>query len=232
MKGVNVQLKELYSQKWNGISKLLNELNSNGEGAPVSNPLLIKLQNPVEYQDADFKLMIIGQETNGWGKFYNDLDKISDEYTAVLQGNNFKHRGTFTNHFNNILSKIRLKYPSKKIGVTWNNVLKIGKAKGRGKLSNEIISDFNNATDFFKQEVSILKPDLIIFLSGPNYDGYLRQLLPEFKSVEVKGYKQREFIELETELSAKVFRTYHPNYSNRRGKEFYEGIYDYTLGAL
>lgn len=176
--------------------------------------------------------MIVGQETNGWGKFYNDLDKISDEYSAVLQGDDFKHRGTFTNHFNNILSKIRLKYPSKKIGVSWNNILKIGKAKGRGKLSGNIIVEFNSATNFLKQEVAILKPDLIIFLSGPYYDDYIKQLLPEMKSTAVNGYTEREFVELETELSAKVFRTYHPNYSSRKGKEFYEGVYDNILKSL
>jgi hypothetical protein len=73
-----------------------------------------------------------------------------------------------------------------------------------------------------KDEIAIAKPDVVIFLSGPNYDGKINV---QFNNeVEFKPFKEqhiRETVILEHPVLPKhSYRIYHPNYLQRSKKSF------------
>ena len=55
---MNEKLKKLYESKW---SKLIKS----AKGSNAAYPLLIKVDD--NYQKADVRVMVVGQETAGWG---------------------------------------------------------------------------------------------------------------------------------------------------------------------
>jgi hypothetical protein len=59
------ELCELYQRCWSQLVEALRPLNPVEAG--LSNPLLIDL--PHDWENVRTKLMIIGQQTNGWGSF-------------------------------------------------------------------------------------------------------------------------------------------------------------------
>jgi hypothetical protein len=67
------------------------------------------------------------------------------------------------------------------------------------------------------QEVTILKPDVVVFLSGPRYDSTIRC---DFPDMEISQFNQRwpasaVGIVRATGLPAKTIRTFHPEYLQR-----------------
>ena len=77
--GINNQLKELYSGNW-------GELESEAKGiSNITHPLLIKVDETI-FCNSDIKVVIFGQETDGWqGKFPNEdsplsVDGLMDKY--------------------------------------------------------------------------------------------------------------------------------------------------------
>ena len=104
--GINQQLKELYSSKWdklinNGNEQIKSFLISKAEIIDIdkdiyqiiglqcqkckdfrkipANPLLLKV-NEEEYENSDLKVMIFGQETYGWHRFGTKLSEEMDKY--------------------------------------------------------------------------------------------------------------------------------------------------------
>lgn len=71
-----------------------------------------------------------------------------------------------------------------------------------------------------EEEIKIINPDIVLFLTGPNYDYYIKNQLKgvEFKTVENYGIRQFARVEYKS-LPKNSFRIYHPVYLRRRGLE-------------
>ena len=74
MNELNKELEKLYLSKTDGIFKMYKELNESGYD-DFSYPLLLHVWEE-EYSKAPVKLMIIGQETNGWGAKLETSDHV------------------------------------------------------------------------------------------------------------------------------------------------------------
>ncbi len=73
---MNKDLYQLYNKYW---FKLFENL---GDRKDFANPFLIKVDHD-KIRDSDLKVMIIGQETKGWGEeneIYKSIDKNIDLY--------------------------------------------------------------------------------------------------------------------------------------------------------
>jgi len=228
MKNINQQLSRLYEAHWNKLSSGLMDFVNNPEiHIKPSNPLLLKLSNEDAYLSADIKLMIVGKENNGWeGDFYNDMEsilKVYEDFAPV--GEPYGYMGSFRNHYNIITENIKSTFPDKKVSWVWNNIFKIAKSVGTGTppahIHNFIIENFN----VFRDEVLILKPHIIIFLTGSGYDTYLKQFMTYTEKTEIEGFKINQLARIHNDICSLTFRTYHPNYMNRTGKSNYTSIY-------
>jgi len=231
---INDKLKELYNTSWTKLSTKLNEvINNNNYLIKPTNPLLINLSDEENYKSSDIKVMIFGQETNDWeGPFYNDLDKISNVYNNFYQEHKFAHKGHFKNHFNGLITLFENKFPNKKIGFIWNNVIKVGKSYSKGTPPKYILDIIKDEFSVLQQEIDILRPNIILFLSGPNYDKYIIEQIPNIEKNEINGFAPNVLASFNIKNVDYVFRTYHPNKINFLGKQDYNKIYNTILAYL
>lgn len=190
------------------------------DNARPTNPLLIN--PPQGYSKSKLKVMIFGQETNGWCGGYEEnkgVDYLLDtykEFTNDCEGASYG--GCFWNGVRSYIRSFRNLDDS--ASILWNNVVKVGKYSGKGCPSPEILTWQDAWFTAVLEEVGILKPDVVIFLSGPNYDHLIHRIFTDLTFKDIKGFSPRQFARLSSQyLPALSFRTYHPNYSYR-AKQF------------
>lgn len=71
-------------------------------------------------------------------------------------------------------------------------------------------------------ELKILKPDICIFLTGPNYDDIVKAVFPNVTFETVSDVSRREFARMRhPDLPEHAYRTYHPQHLQLTSKLFY-----------
>ena len=231
MESINTQLYKLYEPVWKSLTEHCTKLAIEKCELAVAHPLFIRIDD--EYENAKFRVMIVGQETDGWiGDFssdknrksldfilndyysylYNDEDKMCKEhYEDYTPSQRLKKKGqrpfwnqaNFKFFQNGIQEGLKNDFGGDSVSFIWNNVSKLGKVS-RGKATK----DLENIEDtilkgLHKKELEILKPDVIIFTSGSSRDYLI--------SERFGGDYSRPTIFTEKEI-AKI--TFSPPYSN------------------
>ncbi|KIM10014.1 MAG: hypothetical protein KU38_08495 [Sulfurovum sp. FS08-3] len=180
--------------------------------------------------DKDIKTLI----DNHW-KFIDEFEKSENtkefgsvtveqlmyEYDKYLKHDirGKKGRTFWNNGFNWFAKKLETHYQDKKLYFIWNNVSKLGGIDETGVASQ--IKDFEHKHfHLLKNEVEILKPDIVIFLTGTNRDDDIRA---NFENVtfDLCGCSQFIFSGknkykipskiISTDLPNRTIRLYHPN---------------------
>lgn len=118
------------------------------------------------------------------------------------------------------------KFKEKKLGFFWSNVVKIGKAYDKGLPPNYILDVLKTDFNVLQEEINIIEPDVIIFISGPDYVFYINEQIANVKTEAVDGFGIREFAQMKIPNVKFSFRTYHPQKMNFLGKEKYSEIYN------
>ena len=220
---MNEQLKELYSSKWEKLSEMLHYFNFDEDNDPddkenmATHPLLIQTND--EYAKADLKVMFFGQETNEWnGVFeeYADLESVLAVYENFYLKKGYEQYGK---PFWNFIRNLKSTQSTKKIGYIWNNVLKIGKSES-GTPQQGLIKYTIDYFNVIPQEIEILKPNVLLFLSGHTYDDHIRKTIGNFSIVPIEGFSTNELCILKFDnISVDLaIRTYHPGYLQRLGE--------------
>ena len=175
--------------------------------------------------------MIIGQETNSWGgEMYGEselqtpenLMNLYDIFVNIDRGYN----SPYWNFIKNIQNLI-----SSDTKVVVNNIVKVGKKRGMGcddYINNLTLQHFN----VLLKEIEILKPNLLLFLTGPNYDARIKATLGDMNIVPVvqsvfPSINERQFAEIRfiNDKLPTAYRCYHPGYLKRsRNFENYMNI--------
>ena len=242
---MNKELKDLYVSKWDEISKKLDywqeecekEDGLNVTGNMATHPLLIKTDE--DYEKTESKIMILGKETNGWckdeineGIFEKGIgiDSIINVYDKFYLQNGSPKYGK---HFFNFVKLIKSKLSKKNVGYIWNNVLKIGKSDvgtPQQGLINYTIDSFN----VIPREIEILKPNVLLFLSGPKYDEYIEKTIGKFNVIPIEGFTLNElcilkFDDLNVDLT---IRTYHPQKLCFLGKQRKDEITEVIINLI
>ncbi len=175
---MNTELRELYEKNW---SKLIHAIDS--LDVKAANPLLIKVHE--DYVQSDVKVMIVGQETDGWFGELNQKERnIDDLMTGYFnyfyqKTDSGKRRGkrAFWNkknykYFEDDISRYFRKR-NLKVAFLWNNISKIGNI-GSGKPKKEIRALERNYFNVLKNEFNILKPDIVLFTTGSSRDSFIK----------------------------------------------------------
>lgn len=233
----NKLLKTLYTSKFQQgtpcILQLLREMRR-GENPPAY-PLLLKVNEEIHYK-ADLKIMIMGQETDSWERqqkrpftpidqsskiVASTVDDFMDTYQTFL--NEWGKNSPFWHYIKNINSSLNRLLPGKTIEIIWNNIYKIGnKEKGKNRPTNIIRSFENEHFNVIEEEVNILKPDIIIFFTGPNYEKRVEKIFPITSSIPlVSSINERELAKFQLSNGITAYRTYHPAYLKRTHKQQY-----------
>jgi hypothetical protein len=198
------------------------------------NPLFIHVSD--EYAAADVRLMVFGQETNTWGGCnydgYDDPDMVS--YLIDSEGEDdcdyksfftekacYRYGGHFWNLVKKFIGNFQAANNGKNINYIWNNLIKMGLTRNNPGTTpywyDNIIKLYFN--DMILREIDILKPDFLVFFTGPNYDRYINDIFGKPQKNMVSDFSENELCEFVIPNIKKVFRTYHPGYLYRNNSK-------------
>ncbi|WP_105199545.1 uracil-DNA glycosylase family protein [Pseudoalteromonas sp. T1lg10] len=185
---------------------------------------LLCLKASENYIKADIKVMIFGQETNDWECQFphiGGLPHLLNVYDNFFNnGKCFSYGGQFWNGFSKIQSRLRDEFSteSKSVGFIWNNVIKIGRCGEAGAPSKAVLDWQKITQNLIRKELERYKPDIVIFLSGPNYDKHIANIFNDVSFSKVSKRSDRQLAKVSSpQLPIKTIRTYHPGYLWRRG---------------
>jgi len=226
---INQELHSLYLSHWQTLIDNFNKFQNSQE--KPTNPLLLCVNE--EYASADIKIMYFGQETNTWyNPFSGDVQFVVSRYKEFFIEGHFKHRGPFKTGIKKYTEAFIKELSGKNVGILWNNIIKIGMSNRKGCPSQDILFFQKDWFQVIREEIEILKPDIILFFTGPKYDQYVRECFPDFKKY---AYPKRNEWEMARIVSSKLpkssIRTYHPNYLFRK-KQFNNYLNDTVTWAI
>lgn len=214
---VNQKLLKLFESKWEAVNKVYDALQEEEEWA-----VLHLVCVPPNYEKMKYKILIVGQENNGYG--YETEPKKSMLFTLDFQSNRYYDNAPFFSFPYSFCASINdcdnEKY-SKKSYLAWVNLKEFSFETSSKKPLNEKAQNIiDNEYNILEEEIKIINPDIVLFLTGPYYDYYIEKQLKgvEFKTVENYGIRQFARVEHEA-LPKNSFRIYHPVYLRRRSLE-------------
>ena len=212
---MNDKLFALYESKWDLLLNAFEPIH-NDERLEIkpANPLLLYIDNEEEYKNADIRVMIFGQETNSW---YDErgatIEDVQDLYDDFFNGKNcWTYGGQFWNGVKRFLESLDNKYPNKSTRLIWNNIVKIGKQGKKGFPPDYIYEIERENLHVIPDEIKILKPNLVLFLTGPNYDGIIKDNFGSLIYEALPDFSERQLARIKLEEVPFAYRTYHPNF--------------------
>lgn len=214
---INQKLLKLFESKWEAVNKVYDALQEEEEWAVLHLACV-----PPNYEKMKYKILIVGQENNGYG--YETEPKKSMLFTLDFQNGRYYDNAPFFSFPYSFCASINdcdnEKY-SKKSYLAWVNLKEFSFETSSKKPLNEKAQNIiDNEYNILEEEIKIIKPDIVLFLTGPYYDYYIEKQLKgvEFKTVENYGIRQFTRVEHEA-LPKNSFRIYHPVYLRRRSLE-------------
>ena len=214
---INQKLLKLFESKWEAVNKVYDTLQEEEEWAVLHLACV-----PYNYEKMKYKILIVGQENNGYG--YETEPKKSMLFTLDFQSNRYYDNAPFFSFPYSFCASINdcdnEKY-SKKSYLAWVNLKEFSFETSSKKPLNEKAQNIiDNEYNILEEEIKIINPDIVLFLTGPNYDYYIKAQLNgvEFKTIENYGIRQFARVEHKS-LPKNSFRIYHPVYLRRRSLE-------------
>jgi hypothetical protein len=205
---------------------------------------------PVDWAKKRRKIVVIGQETCGWGfeeacpADKNVHHQVSTLLEASLRANAVSLLIETYGKFDLAASIPKLtstpfwrmhRLISDKLcegdhrSVMWLNVVAVDYC-AQGRSSNSMWWNLNwdqvkTVSEWQKgrlrEEIKTLSPDVVIFMSGPSYDYYLKAEFCDFEkdeaSTEFEKLKLARITDSKSILPNSSYRLYHPGYINRSG---------------
>lgn len=218
----------MYQTIW--LKRVFEPCVKNNPNASLSYPFFFGVSD--KYAAADKKLMIVGQETRGWS-IYKPYWTIEDSQKWAINYLNYqldysndyvikygfvkKNTSPFWNFFK-LFSKDN-------IVPCWNNIDKAQRCiNGETfSLTQEIELELNkilpnSEKTLFQKEIEIVKPDVIVFVTGPNYYATMEAAMNLEKDSLCNNKPSHasacvEITEI-SKLDIPTFWTYHPNHIN------------------
>lgn len=250
---INAKLLALYESKKQGFNEILKK----AEALNIADKLVLNLPYATQqYVDSKVKIMLVGQESNGWSFKLNDLEG-SGEYKglcgAMERTKSFQTKKPYNKPFWTFAKGIyeachnsALTDNKPNAYFFWSNLRKICYNTPNEKDTTtthlqpddplpeslqELID--KHLDSLLLNEIQIAQPDIVLFLSGPNYDGYIKQQLEGVTfQAHVDDMPSRAAARLECPsiTHTAMLRLYHPNALRYRyGKDTHM---DYTIPIM
>jgi hypothetical protein len=226
------RLRDGYENSWPVLNSALV---SAGSPEELSYPLLIDVEAD-NYAKADKRLLIVGQQTHGWYGQWCDLENDSKRDPVPFLMNLYKdfNLGTGWRHtpfWSASHDLYRALNPSgPEDGFIWSNLIKMdgrgraesGDPRPKQELEELVCRTFN----MLPMEIEIAAPEVVIFLTGPDYDRRLNDCL-DSRMQPLKGWGLNELarvVDARGLLPSHSYRTYHPGYLFRGKRDVWQRI--------
>lgn len=212
---INQKLLKLFESKWGVVEKVCNAIKDE-ELWTVLHIACV----PYNYEKMKYKILIVGQENNGYG--YETEPKKSMLFTLDFQSNRYYDNAPFFSFPYSFCASINdcdnEKY-SKKSYLAWVNLKEFSFETSSKKPLNEKAQNIiDNEYNILEEEIKIINPDIVLFLTGPKYDEYIKKQLKGVQYSNVENYDIEDFARLEHPIlkNKKAFRIHHPRAFNSK----------------
>ena len=199
---------DLYADHWPQLVKLLRR------EPRLSPPLLIDSADRLANQP--LRLFVVGQQTNSW---YNDEVPIRKSPRAIeaLQAiyADFSLGLTHPSPFWQAVRELEHGLGVEPGHVLWGNLNRADFEAGRPP--SELEAEMLRVFPLLPEELSAASPDLVVFFTGPAYDGLLSTALPDAVITPVRGFGRALAEVRHSSLPMRSFRAYHPKYLRLSG---------------
>lgn len=207
---------------------------ANDLSGELSAPLLLSI--PDRWKKSNHRMLVIGQETMGWGfdpiHSWGDFKRMDNSVQTMVDGyRNFEFARHKPEHHNSpfwcAYRHFREVHGDEQDGVEtsvlWTNLFRMsldGCSIIKEGTSEEITQLADASRDVLLAELRVLGPTSVVFFTGPNYDRTIDAILPGLARHVVDGFDIRVLAQLvHADLPVKAWRTYHPAYL-RRSKQW------------
>lgn len=221
---IKQSLFNLYSSKWDKFADQLEESNYQCNFAM---PFLLDVPDSLEDK---FKIMIYGQETWGWydgSSLDGWIEKGMLGYKRFFLEKNFYsgyQKSSFWQAFRfyekHIPEILKGKDIAQEPVFIWNNICKLGlgnEKTGVNGLSRALEQKY---FDIVQGEFEIIKPDLVIFLTGPTRDHDIKFNFKDVKFTQaIDTFSQRKMALVDINGIGGL-RLYHPAYFSGFNKKY------------
>jgi hypothetical protein len=203
--GLNRRLEERYRQRWGEYLELRRSVPG------VSLPLLASV--PPAYPSARLRVMIVGQQSDGWetGESPADGPPAVEQVIRLYRDFNFGGRvggSPFWQAAREVTRK--LNGGDEAPAFLWSNLVKADVNRGRPA---EPIAMSLRSLGWLRAEIEICRPHAVVFFTGPSYDD---EIQAQFEGARFSGAARKlQFLELPG-LDCRAARTYHPKYLRLR----------------
>ena len=177
---INQKLALYYASKWSNLCKALD---SNELYSFEDNPLLLNINNVDDFEKADIKVMLFGQDMsaengNPWYKYdrYGDIlndcmpaTKTFDNKTGACNPNGKRQTSGMGGGMNLFIDRLNSKFKDKQVRYVWNDIVKIGRNITKGNSNKTVLEEIETQYfDVIKDEINIIQPQVIVFFTGPD----------------------------------------------------------------
>lgn len=192
------ELSLLYTSRQKDFKKVVETFPEDDLAGPL-------LMSPnLDYYTSPNKLLIIGQETNGWSYHTDDIEKQMKTYEDFNVGIEY-----YASPFWNITRKVEIALDNQPHSCAWTNLNKfdLDAVRPYGEYETAISA----LDDILLSELKIIKPDFCLFYTGPSFDYRLRKIFQDIEFVEIPNFTVRQFCKLKhPNLPENSYRSHHP----------------------
>ena len=183
------------------------------EHPTLNAPLLTNPRD--EYFNAPTRLMIVGQQTGGWGEETNLDQTVESISEYLLQGYRDFDLGARYRHtpfWRAAFQIARALNPThSRPEFIWTNLVKIADAGQRPRIQ---VEDEFARVELLQAEIRAFEPDVVVFFTGPEYDA---RLLTTLAGCRIETVSSTVASVKHSALPPRAFRSNHPNsYQLRR----------------
>lgn len=209
---LNLNLRSIYESHWQSLVGYGTKI-----GDPIpANPMLLKFDE-LAFSRADKRIMICGQETWGWDSFGTSIDAGMNTYQRFFIERGFYPgygRSAFWKAFRFFERSLSDTFQGQQIQFIYQNISKIGRNDDQTGVTTNIRNLEREHFPVFRKEVTLLQPDIILFLTGPDRDHDIRFHYPDatFNPAGDETNIRKCAWVSSSALPSLSLRLYHPSY--------------------
>lgn len=239
-KDMEMRLHVAYTECWKRLLYALEEIPEE-ELKYLANPFLVKCLP--SYRKTKKKVLFVGQETNGWDSFQETLmafnsgieERERDDLIEFLQWMyedlRFQRKWDYT-PFWKVLRELNQAIVGEAHEDSFLHTQLVRFDFKQQRSPQEIEELLQQEYNVLPMEIDALKPDVIIFLTGPYYDGRIKRtfenvsvLGDQLTFISIEGFSKNQLSRLShPALPYHTYRTYHPGYSSRHRKTILDPV--------
>ena len=176
---IREQLINIYKERINDFKHIVETF----PDTDLAGPLLMSPNKKYEIQAK--RLLIIGQQTNGWTYYINDVEKQMGTYEGFNLGIKY-----YSSPFWNITRKLENAIGIQEYSCAWTNINKydFNADKPYGKYENEI----KKIDNILIKELEIIKPDICVFFTGPSFDYRIKSIFTGVLFDKIENWDKRQ----------------------------------------